>query len=272
MVDGLVQIDDGALEVRDSGLGEPVVFIQTALATEELVPLGEQPCIRERFRVIHILRRGYGLSSTTRQCPSVEGDAADVVAVLASLGIPRAHFVGASYSAAVALAVAARHPNVVQTLTLLEPPPVGVADAVAFSDICEELIRLADDAGATAVVNALMTRLDGPEWRAAAERQQPGSASQMDRDAAAFVTSDLPALLRWSVTGVDVVHVTAPVLLVGGSDTQEWFAAMRSALGRVLPDVRETVIPEAGHLLAVSHPQAVAPPMAAHLSDHPIGA
>ena len=49
--------------------------------------------------------------------------------MLDALGIGRAHIVGVSYSAAVALQLAADAPYVVHTLALLEPPPVHTPSA-----------------------------------------------------------------------------------------------------------------------------------------------
>lgn len=124
----LVSIGDAVLAVQDSGTGEPVVFIQTALTADELLPPAHQPSLEPYRRVLYH-RRGYGSSSAVSGEPSIVGDAQDCRALLAALDIERAHVVGVSYSAAVALQLAREAPGTVGSLVLIEPPPVhGVSD------------------------------------------------------------------------------------------------------------------------------------------------
>jgi pimeloyl-ACP methyl ester carboxylesterase len=53
----------------------------------------------------------------------------DCQQLLTALDIESAHVVGVSYSAAVALQLAATTPSCVHTLTLIEPPPLHVPSA-----------------------------------------------------------------------------------------------------------------------------------------------
>jgi pimeloyl-ACP methyl ester carboxylesterase len=120
------------LEAEQHGSGEPVVLIQTALTADEFLPLAGQAQLQGGYRLILYHRRGYAGSSPVAGPGSITRDALDCQELLAALGIERAHVVGVSYSAAVALQLAVTAPRSVHTLTLIEPPPVHTTSRDRF--------------------------------------------------------------------------------------------------------------------------------------------
>ena len=56
-----------------------------------------------------------------------------------------------------------------------------------------------------------------------------------------------------------------PVLLVDGDQSPPIIDAIQTELARRLPMVSRAVVPGAGHMLPLSHPQALARLVAAHL-------
>jgi hypothetical protein len=58
-----LELRDVTLEAHDLGTGEPVVFIQTALIADELLPLARELALADGFRRIVYHRRGYVGSS-----------------------------------------------------------------------------------------------------------------------------------------------------------------------------------------------------------------
>ena len=126
-----VALSDATLEVEVRGSGEPVVLIQTALTADEFLPLAGQPELQDNYRVILYHRRGYAGSSPVRGPGSIERDANDCQQLLAALNIERAHVVGVSYSAAVALQLAATASGCVHSLCLIEPAPGWLIDLVS---------------------------------------------------------------------------------------------------------------------------------------------
>lgn len=67
-------------------------------------------------RLISYDKRGCGLSDRTVELPSLDEEVADVVAVLDTLGVARAHVFGEHGGSAVGFALAARHPERVASL------------------------------------------------------------------------------------------------------------------------------------------------------------
>lgn len=73
-----VRVDQAKhIEVYESGVGESLVLIQTALDAQELLLLARVSGIAEHFRVIDVRRRGYGGSTRTPGPGSVRRDAED---------------------------------------------------------------------------------------------------------------------------------------------------------------------------------------------------
>lgn len=200
---------------------------------------------------------------------SVVRDAADCRALLAALGIERAHVVGASYSGAVALQLAADAPE------RTHPESAGAAP-----DTCLECGRVprgerpaAVDPrvrGSAAALDEFLTIVLGPDWRTDIEQAVPGTGTQMQRDAATFFDTDLPALLAWRFGTADARRITCPVLHVGGTDSGPWFAEVRELVLNWLPHAEDVVIAGAGHSLAITHPSDVADALVAFLRRHPI--
>lgn len=265
----LVPVDGAQLSVRDWGSGEPIVFVQTALTADELVPLARTSPL-ERYRKIVYHRRGYASSSAVRGPGSIARDASDCHAVLDALGIGRAHIVGVSYSAAVTLQVAADTPLVAHTLILLEPPPVHTQSAAQFRAALERLMAIRRRHGPLAALDEFLSMPNSPDWRGVTEHRLPGSAAQMAQDAATFFDTDVPALLKWQFGPTDAARITCPVQHIGGTDSGPWFAQARDTLLAWLPSMNDVAIPGADHALALTHHDEIAHAVAAFLRTHPL--
>jgi pimeloyl-ACP methyl ester carboxylesterase len=261
-------VDGAQLNVRDWGSGEPIVFVQTALTANELVPLARTSPL-ERYRKIVYHRRGYAASSAIRGPGSIARHAADCHALLDALDIGRAHIVGVSYSAAVALQLAADAPHVVHTLVLLEPPPVHTPSAAQFRAAIDRLMATRRRHGPLAALDEFLSMPNGP-WRDVTEHHLPGSAAQMTQDAATFFDTDVPALLDWRFGPTDAARITCPVLHIGGTDSGPWFAQARDQLLAWLPSANDVAIEDADHALALPHLDEIADAVAAFLRNHPL--
>ncbi|HET6561320.1 MAG TPA: alpha/beta hydrolase [Marmoricola sp.] len=255
----LVAVRDTELDVEVTGSGEPVVIIQTALDADELRPLAERTAAGGEHQVIQYRRRGYAPSGpVTGRASSVETEAADCRALLNALGVRRAHVVGVSYSAAIALTLAASAPDAVRTLAVMEPPPVHVPSAADFRAANARLLSTVQAGGVSTALDEFLTMLAGPGWRTASERARPGSVADLERDAVTFFTSDVPALLDWRFGVDDAARIGCPVLHVGGSDSGPWFAEVRAWVLRLLPQAEDATVEGAGHLFASTHPDRTA--------------
>lgn len=100
----------------------PVVLVHGTMTwgTDEHFGFAAQRPLADHYRLIVMDRRGYGASPDLEDNAyesDYDIDAQDVVGLLGA----GAHLVGHSYGGVVAMLAAARHPQVVRSLTLIEP-------------------------------------------------------------------------------------------------------------------------------------------------------
>ncbi|EME66915.1 alpha/beta hydrolase [Rhodococcus ruber BKS 20-38] len=103
----------------EQGSGTPVVLLPGSAVDHTIfVPGGQFASFAQHFRVIALDWRGTGESSRD-EAPYTAADLeADVLGVLDTLGIDRAHLVGMSQGSTIAQRIAAHHPDRVDRLVL----------------------------------------------------------------------------------------------------------------------------------------------------------
>jgi pimeloyl-ACP methyl ester carboxylesterase len=257
---------DAAVEVRTTGMGEPLVLIQTALAPDELVPLSREPGIADHFRVIDCRRRGYSSSTPVHGPGSMTRDAQDCLAVMKTLAGGPAHVLGVSYSGAVALEVAATAPRSVRTLTLIEPPPRHGPPAAEFTAANEKLLAIFQRDGVTAALEHFTHVLGTPSWLAERSGADPEFVARIERDAATFFTADIPALLTWQFDSERASAVTCPVLYIGGAESHPWFGHVHRWITTLFPGCEDHLVTGAGHSAVSTHTTRVATLLTAFLA------
>ncbi len=104
------------------GSGPRVVFVHGSMGhgSESFEPL---LALADRYSLEFVDRRGFGRSAPRDDRVDFDLDAADIVEVLGE----GAHLVGHSYGGVVSILATARRPNLVRSLTVIEPPFFGLA-------------------------------------------------------------------------------------------------------------------------------------------------
>ena len=102
----LAAIDGFEVEYELRGSGEPVVVIHWGVSARWAEPLLAEPILAERYRVLRYHRVGFGGSSRVEGPIGMADHAEHCRLLLRELGIERAHVVGHSSSALIALQLA----------------------------------------------------------------------------------------------------------------------------------------------------------------------
>ena len=191
-----------------------------------------------------------------------------VTAIAASLIGKRADVIGHSFGATVALRLARDFPDKVRSLTLIEP--VLFRAARNHAEYARHKEQMSGFVASMVAGNATdAAREFDAVW---------GPGTPWD---------EIPAALRASLIGRiglvgegagatqgDIHAQTAPgaleainqpVLLMEGSASPPIIAAIHDALSTRLPNVRRVIVAGAGHMLPVTHPEAVVGEVAAFL-------
>jgi len=264
-----VPIDGVELEVDVRGDGEPVVLIHAGVCAYWFRDLCEQPALAGAYRLIRYHRAGYAGSDRVDGPLSIAEQAAHCHTLLRRLRIPRAHVVGHSSSAAIALQLALDHPGSVQTLSLLETALLTVPSG----PFAARAVQAYRDGDRHAAVDIWLRGVCGPDYRAALDRVLPGAVERAVADSDAFFAQELPALREWSFGPADAEKLTPPVLVVLGARSDEVapaFGQRHDLLLSWLPDAEPFVLPGANHLLHVLNPTGMAERLAGFFTRHPV--
>jgi len=266
-------VDGLELEYDLRGEGEPVVLIHWGVGTAWAEPLLAEPALAGRYRLLGYHRAGYAGSGSVDGQVSMALHAEHCRLLMRQLGIERAHIVGHSSSAVVALQLALDSPDVVHTIVSMEaarPAPQTEVQAEFRRNVAEravELYRAGDTSGA---VDTWCKGVFGPDYRAPLDRTLPGAFDQTVAEADAFFPLELPALMEWQFTEADASRITQPVLLVLGEKSVATFPERRDLLLAWLPNAEPVDVPGATHLLHLERPRETAEAVVSFLARHPL--
>jgi pimeloyl-ACP methyl ester carboxylesterase len=265
------------LEYTVRGEGEPVVLVHAGLFAEWFQPLLNEPALAGRYRVLSLHRVGYANSSRVAGPVSLARQAAHVRDLMRQAGIERAHVVGHSSGANIALQLALDAPERVHSLSLLEPAlPVGAGThrllstrQATMAPILDRY-RAGDKSGA---IDGFMRMVAGPAWRAPFDQGLPGAFDRGLADADTFFGQELPAIQQWRLAREDARRITQPVLAVIGEKSKDvspiWNERHQMVLDW-LPNAEGFVLPGTTHLLHVQNPRAMAEALALFFARHPM--
>lgn len=118
MQDLFIATNGTQLHVQDhGGTGDPILFLH--FGTAHLgVWNGVLPFFLPTYRVVTLSLRGHGRSSKPREGYTREQMALDILGVMDTLGLAKAHLVGSSMGAETAASLAAQWPDRVLSLTM----------------------------------------------------------------------------------------------------------------------------------------------------------
>jgi len=265
-------VEGATLAYETSGSGEPVALIHGALIADTFRPLLAEPSLT-RFRLINYHRRGYAHSSQNNSGPvGLTTQAADCWALLRHLGVERAHIVGHSYGGAVALQLALDAPDVVHSLTLLEPALMLGASAEFYRQSLAVSVQRYREVGASVVVHEFL-QARWPGYRGALDSVLPGAFAQAVRDAGPAFDVDLQGLFDWRFGEQEARRVTQPTLAVLGGDSNTLsprFDEVQALLLRWLPCPEGLAVPGVTHFMQVEEPRRVAEALADFYERYPL--
>jgi pimeloyl-ACP methyl ester carboxylesterase len=262
------------LEFETRGTGEPVLLITCGPIADAFRPFMSEPALAERHRLIRYHRRG--MVGSTRSAPppvSFAEHAADAAALLGHLGVSRAHVVGHSTGANIALQLAVAHPDLVHSLALLEPPLPSVPSAAAFFEKAGPSLAAyaaGDHGGAMAGFLSMVGTLDWEECRSLLDRHVPGGVAQAVKDADNLFGSELPALTAWPFGAEQAAAIVQPVLSVLGTQTERLFVEGHELLHSWFPRAEDCTVEGVGHLLQMQGPEPIAQGVADFFARHPM--
>jgi pimeloyl-ACP methyl ester carboxylesterase len=252
-----VTVGDGVeLHYVERGKGVAVLFVHGSLGDYSVWD-GQLGPFAETYHAIAYSRRyNYPNTNKLQSNHSALVEAEDLAALIQKLDLGKVHVVGHSYGAYTALFLAVKHPELVRTLTLAEPPVVFAGDSVpdAKKRVIQRARAAFEKGDREGAVRAIV---DSSHEGTYEKIPQPFRKLLLrnDRELEALVTSEdmYPALDR------DVVRkIAAPTLLLSGEKSPPSQERIDKELERLLPENarRRVLIHGADHGMWFQQPES----------------
>jgi pimeloyl-ACP methyl ester carboxylesterase len=250
--DQFVRIADARLRYRDIGSGAPVVLLHGYADRLEMWEMVADS-LAQKHRVIALDQRGFGLS-TKFSDPAKYGVHVvdDVIALLDSLHIPRAHLVGHSMGGLVAANVALRHPCRVATATIVAGAFLGDSLGADSASVGAAIAPWIQDLERGRGLRGLILWLQPWLTDSAAAAASDVALRDNDRGALTAAMRALPAL---SISAAAENTAQVPALFLIGSDDP--MLAANRAHARAWPSARMLILPGADHDAVATSPVLV---------------
>jgi len=232
------------------GPGDAVLLVH-AIGCDHRMWDGLGTALSPRFRVIRMDVRGHGRSAVTPRPYSLDQLADDARALLDSLKIDKAHWVGLSMGGMIGQAFALRHPQRLRKLVLANTTSTYGTQG---PEMWEARAKAVGEGGMAAVKELAMQRYFTDDFRAS-------SSDIVDRIGSGFLATDpegyiacCNAIRDLDFSG-DLHRIKAPTLVIAGEKDVGTPVAMSKAIADAIPGATLAVIPGAAHLSAVENPE-----------------
>ena len=243
-----VEVNGVGINYEEHGSGPPVVMIG-GLGADTYLWSKQVPQFKKRFRVVVFDNRGTGESDKPDEPYSIPMFAADTAGLMRTLGIERAHVVGASLGGLIAQELALTHPEMVDRLVLVCTSfngPKSVRPSLwSLIPILFAVRRTgnpeADIRRSFAVFTSARWIAENPRevdefvaWRVA-HPQPPFAFKRQRQSIRGFTTEDR------------LGGITAPTLIVQGDSDRVVPVANARLLAERIPGSRVVILKDSGH-------------------------
>ncbi len=253
------------IHYQRGGNGPALLLLHATLSSSrQLRALAD--ALAERFTVISVDRRGSGRSATDG--PAVPIDVAshvrDLLAIMRNEGLGAATMVGHSYGGCVALELAARHPGVVASVFVYEPPygPLASSDAqVRLAQVARETLAADAQGDREGAALAFMAGVSGA---AAVAALTPAARARIGRAGQGAVAD--ATLLGMNADGLAAID--APVRIVTGGASDPLYADIAEALVGRIDGASHIRLQGLDHMAPILQPQVIAEDVITFAREH----
>lgn len=242
--------DDGPVVVLSGSIGST-----TAMWDEQVPPL-----VQAGFRVVRVDHRGHGGSPAPDGPYSIADLADDGIALLDTLGVAQAHWVGLSLGAMTGLWLAAHNPERLGRLVAL-----NTAARIPPRTMWTDRAATVTEQGMAAIAQPVVSR-----WlTAAGHAARPDLVARLE----AMVSAQPPAgyaACCHAIADMDLgpmlARVAVPTLVIAGADDVATPVAQARRLVHGIPGARLAIVEQAAHLGVVERPEPFARLIVEHLT------
>ena len=235
----------------------PTVFFGHGLLFSGWMFHPQIDALSDEYRCVAIDWRGQGQSAATRDGYDMDTLADDAVGVIEALGVAPVHYVGLSMGGFIGQRIAARRPELIRTLTLLDTSAGPEdPDKVRRYKLLGLIYRLT---GIRPLRKAVLPLMFGPAFLA-----DPSSTALIDewqvrlsRCRRAGVSRAVGGVANRLPVEDEISLISAPALVIVGADDQPTPPYKSELIAQRIPGARLEQIADCGHSSTLEQPETV---------------
>lgn len=254
-----VNVNGVDLFYKESGSGPETVVFSHGLLMDHSMFQAQRAQFEGSYRVIAYDHRGQGLSQDPGHGYDMDTVAADAAALIEALHAAPCHFAGLSMGGFVGMRLAARRPELIRTLTLMNTGArrQSLADRLRYGFLAQ-LVKLVGTAPFTGIA---VKELFGKTTRSSTD---PGKRKMLEEWTAKLRSrpkNTAQALMgvmnRPEFTAEELAAIRCPALIITGEDDTAQPPGNSEKLAAGIRNSKLVRIPGSGHSSSLEAPQAV---------------
>lgn len=253
----LLSVNGVGLHVEDSGGdGAPIVFSHGLLFSTRMFD-AQVAALRDRYRCVAYDHRGQGQSEVpSLRSMAIEDCYRDAVALIETLGLAPCHFVGLSMGGFVGMRIAARRPELLRTLALLDTSAdAEPAENVPRYRLLNAVARLLGPwAVAGKVMPIVFSRTFLADGAREAERAEWKRRIGANRRS---VWRAVNGVIERGAIYDELKSIRAPTLVVVGDEDVATAPPKAERIAGAVAGARLVRVPAAGHSSPIEQPAAI---------------
>jgi pimeloyl-ACP methyl ester carboxylesterase len=252
-----MRVNGVELYYEDTGGSHPPIVFAHGLLWSGRMFDAQVTTLRDRYRCVTFDFRGQGRSAVTRDGYDMDTLSQDATALMVALGLAPCHFAGLSMGGFIGMRLAARRPELLRSLILLETaadaePPANVRRYRQFL-LVERLL------GPGVVAGRVMPIMFGHSFM-----HDPARAAERVAWQRRLAANDRVGVQRATIGVIERLpienelgQIKIPTLVIEGDEDTAVPLERAKRTAACIPGARLVMIPRAGHTSSVEEPAAV---------------
>lgn len=252
-----IKVNDVSLYYEDTGsTGKETIMFSHGLLWSGAMFAAEVAHLKNRYRVITYDHRGQGQSEVTTGGYDMDTLTEDAVALINALGIGPCNFAGLSMGGFVGMRLAARHPQLIKRLILMETSAQAEpAENIPRYHLLCNIVKLL---GTRPVTGATMKIMFGQKFLNDPGRKELRNywVRELQKNKRTIVRAVYGVTTRKGVEA-ELTNIKCPTLIIVGDQDVATVPDKARFINSKINGSQLVIIPGAGHSSSVEEPEAV---------------
>jgi pimeloyl-ACP methyl ester carboxylesterase len=208
--------------------------------------------LKDRYKIVTYDHRGQGQSEVTQDGYDMDSLYNDAVGLIESLKLGAVHFGGLSMGGFVAMRLAARRPDLVKSLILMETSAQDEPNKVKYN-LLKTIVKIF---GVNSVVNPVMNIMFGRTFLNDTERREEKQywANQLTQNQRTIVRS-VSGVIDRSAVADELPKIKCPTLILVGTEDIGTTPEKAEFIHSSIPQSSLKYIDHAGHTACIEEPE-----------------